>query len=135
MNLIGSRSTLIANVFALVAAFVLVAEDAYIELVTHERPSVGNYLTHDAWGYVVPALVMFIIRNRIYSWFFLLLYIALSFDMFIQARSIFLGTYKNPPPWALGYLPFFFMLSVGCLTIYAAFALFDFVASQFNSRR
>jgi hypothetical protein len=136
MNLIGSRSTLVANVCALVVASVVVAEGAYIVLVYHARPSAGNYLTHDAWVYFIPALVMFIIRTRIFSWFFLVLYIALSIRMFFQARSLYLGTYRVPV-WAdpLGFLPWFFLLSMGCLAFYAAVALVRFVASQFDSRQ
>jgi hypothetical protein len=135
MNLIGSRSTLIANVCALVVASVVIVEGAYIVLVAHERPSVSNYLTHDAWGYFIPALVMFIIRDRVFSWFFLILYISLSILMFFQARSLYLGTYVAPKTGSLGFLPLFFLFALACLAIYLTFKLIDFVASQFTSRQ
>jgi hypothetical protein len=139
MNQIGSRSTFIANVCALFVAAVMVAEGGYIQILTHERPSVDNYLTHEAWSFFIPALVMFIIRNRICSWFFLVLYIALSIQMFFQARSIFLGTYEHHlPPWGsrLGYLaPFLIFFPIFCLGIYAFVALIDCVASRFDLRQ
>jgi hypothetical protein len=137
MNSTGSRSTLIANVCALFVAAIMVAEGGYIEITNHERPSVDNYLTHDAWSLFIPVLVMFIIRNRIFSWFFLALHIALSIQMFFQARGIFLGTYKHPPPWAfpLGYLVPFVMLSIFALATYAVFALIDFVATRFDLKQ
>jgi hypothetical protein len=137
MDSAGSRSTLIANVWALVVASVVVVEGAYITLVVHERPSLDNYLTHDAWGFFIPALVMFIIRSRIVSWFFLILYIALSIQMFFEARSIFIGTYKHPPPWAssIGNIIPFLTLSVFCLAIYAVFALADFVVTRFDLKQ
>ncbi len=132
MNLIGSRTTLIANVCALVVASVLVAEGAYIVLVDHARPSAGNYLTHDAWGFYIPALVMFIIRNRMFSWFFLVIYIALSIQMFFQARSLYLGTYGHPfEKWGpLGYPPLFVFLSLFFLACYVVVALVQFVARR-----
>jgi len=138
MNLTGSRSTFIANVCALFVAAVMAAEGGYIQIVVHERPSVDNYLTHESWGFFIPALVMFIIRNRIFSWFFLVLYIALSIQMFFQARSIFLGTYEyHLAPWAssLGYLAPFLMFSIFCLGTYAVVALIDCVASRFDLRQ
>jgi hypothetical protein len=130
MNLIGSRSTLIANVCALVVAFIVVAEGAYI------GPGVlGHYLTHDAWGFFCPVLVMFIVRNRGFSFCFLALYVLLSIQMFFQARSTYLGTYvENDPKFgSLPFLPLFFVVSVVCLVIYAVFTSVRFAIAKFNS--
>jgi hypothetical protein len=137
MNSTGSRSTLIANVWALVLASVVIVEGAYITLAVHQRPSLENYLTHDAWGFFIPALVMLIIRSRIFSWFFLILYIALSIQMFFEARSIFLGTFKHPPSWAssVGYIVPFSIISIFCLATYAIFALIDLVATRFDLKQ
>ena len=80
--------------------------------------------------------MMFVVRNLVFSWFFLTVYIALSIQMFFQARSVYLGTYRIPA-WAdpLVNSGFFFFLSLICLAIYVVFALIDFAASQFGSRR
>ena len=53
MSLIGSRSTLIANVCALVVASVSVAEGAYIVLGYYARPFSGNFLTQIACVFLV----------------------------------------------------------------------------------
>jgi hypothetical protein len=136
MNSTRSRSILIANVCALVVASVVVVEGAYLTLVVHERPTLENYLTHDAWGFFIPALVMFIIRSRIFSWLFLSLYIALSVQMFFEARSVFLDTYKYPPGVSsIGYIIPFLTISIFCLATYAVFALIDFVAMRFDLKR
>lgn len=116
MNLIGSRATLTANICALILATIMIVVGAYI---VHER--LGYYMPQDAPVFLFPALVMFVVRNRYYSFFFLALYIALAIDMFAQARSIYLGAYLPPPEkWGpVGLLPPFFMLSVFCLVMYA----------------
>lgn len=130
MNMAGSRSTQIANVCALVVASIVAAEGAYIE-----RGSVSNYLTHDAWGFFCPALVMFIIRNRIFSFCFLALYVLLSIQMFFQARSIYLGSHVESDPkfGLLPFLPLFFAASVVCLVTYAVFASVRFAIARFNA--
>jgi hypothetical protein len=88
MSLTGSRATLIANVCALVVASAGIAEGAYI---VHE--CFGYYRPQDAWGFLTPAIVMFIIRNRIFSFCFLALYVALSIQMLYQARGVGLVTH------------------------------------------
>lgn len=125
MNLIGSRPTLIANLCALVVAFVVIAEGAYI---VHE--CFGYYRPQDIWGFLTPAIVMFIIRNRIFSFCFLTLYVALFIQMFYQAGIIHLdpkacGGRDDP----LGYMAVFFVLSVICLAIYLVIALVRFIIS------
>jgi len=125
--LTGSRGALIANVCALAVASVLVAEGAYIV-----PAALHNYLTHDAWGFFFPVLVMFIVRNRKFSFCFLALYVLLSIQMFFQARSIYLGTYVETDPkfGPLSFLPFFFVASVVCLMVYAAVALIRFAITK-----
>jgi hypothetical protein len=86
MNLIGSRSALIANVCALVVAFAVIAEGAYI---VHE--CFGYYRPQDIWAFLTPAIVMFIIRNRIFSFCFLALFVALFIQMFYQAEAFILS--------------------------------------------
>ena len=119
MNLTGSRSTPIANVCALVIASVVIAEGAYI---VHE--CLGYYRPHDSWGFFTPAIVMFIIRNRTFSYVFLTLYVALSVQMFDQARSIHVvpdacgGRFGG----TLEFLPIFFFVSIVCLAIYGPIA-------------
>lgn len=132
MNLVGSRSTLIANVCALVVAC---ADTPAAAFVVHE--CLGYYRPQDILGFFLPVLVMFIIRNPKFSWLFLALYIALSIWLFIQARRLYLGSCgpsfgKDEP---LAYFGMFLLLSAACLVTYVVFALIIFVASQFDSRR
>jgi len=132
VSLFGSRATLIANLCALAVASTVIAEGAYI---VHER--MGYYRPQDAWGFLFPALVMFIIRSRIFSFFFLALYVALSIQMFLQARSIYLGTYEHAVEKGgpLGYLPLFFFVSMACLAIYVAVASIRVAISKFTSAK
>jgi hypothetical protein len=132
MNLIGSRSTLIANVCAFVVACADTPAGAFVvhKCLGYSRPQ-------DILGFFLPVLVMFIIRNPKFSWLFLALYIALSIWLLVQARTLYLGTCgpsigKGDP---LAYFGLFLLLSSICLAIYAAFAFINFVASQVGSRR
>jgi hypothetical protein len=135
MNWTSSRKTLLANLCALVVASIVVAEGAYIMLIAHERPTLSNYLTHEAWGCFIPALAMFIIRDRVFSWFFLILYIALTILMFFEARGLYLGTHLPPKAGSLQFLLLFTVVALACLAIYAIFVLIDLVASQLASRQ
>jgi hypothetical protein len=128
--LTGSRRALIANVCALVVASILVAEGAYIVHAVR-----GYYRQQDAWGFFFPALVMFIVRNRKFSFCFLALYVLLSIQMSFQARSIYLGTYVETDQkfGPLSFLPFFFVVSVVCLIVYAAFASIRFAVAKLGS--
>jgi hypothetical protein len=125
MNLAGSRSTRIANICALVVAFILVAEGAYID-----PAAFSHYLTHDAWGSFFPVLVMFIIRNRRFSFCFLAVYVLFSIQIFFQARSVYLGTYVENEKF--GPLALFFVASVVCLVVYAAFVSVRFAIAIFK---
>jgi hypothetical protein len=131
VNLTGPRSALIANICGVVVACVVAVEGHYI---VQER--LGIFRPFDLCGSFVPALVMFIVRGRIFSYCFLFLYIALSIQMFFQARIIYLGLYK----WAgakdpLGGLGIFFVVSLYCLAIYTAGALIWFVISLLESKK
>jgi hypothetical protein len=132
MNLTASRATLIANICALVVAFIVVAEGAYIG-----PGALGHYLSNDAWGFFCPVLVMFIIRNRSFSFCFLALYVLLSIQMLFQARGTYLGTYvENDPKFgSLPFLPLFAVFSLVCLMIYAAFASVRFAIAKLSSTR
>jgi len=124
MTLFGPRQTLIVNLCALVMACVAVTEGEYIV-----HGARGYYMPQDAWTYFVPALVMFIVRNGIFSCCFLAIYILNSIQMFFDVRSIFLGTYvdtsfKYDPP--ISNL-FFLLFSIICFIAYAVVALVRFV--------
>ena len=128
-NLFGSRSTLAINLGALVVAIGTIFEGAYI---AHER--LGYYRSQDAWVFLFPAFVMFVIRSRIFSYCFLALYIAFSMQMFFQARSIYLGTYKyagEKDP--LGLLPIVLVVPAICLVVYFANWLIRFVIALSNA--
>ena len=126
MNLIGSRPTLIANLCALVLASAVTAEGAYI---VHE--CFGYYRPQDVPAFFAPALVMFVIRNRIFSFCFLGLYAALLIQMFYQASLI--GSYREACGGRLddplGNMVLFFLVSVGCLAVYLAIALIGLIIS------
>jgi hypothetical protein len=127
----NKRATLIANLCALLVACIVVAEARYIvhaEL-EFDRP-------FDIWAPFVPALTMFVVRRKTFSYCFLFLYVALAIELLFQARTIYLGTYK----WAgekepVGYVGLFFLISIVSLGIYVAGAAILFVVSLFESRR
>jgi hypothetical protein len=130
MTWTDSRPALIANVCALAVASVVAMEGHYIV-----QARLGMFRPFDIWGAFVPALVMFIVRGRIFSWCFLFLYVALSIQMVFQARSIYFGVYryageKDP----LEYLGLFFVISIWSLAIYAAGALIWFVVNRRDNR-
>ncbi len=130
MTLLGPRQTLIVNLGALVMACVAVAEGEYIV-----HGARGYYLPQDAWTYFVPALIMFIVRNGIFSCCFFAIYLLNSIQMFFDVRSIFLGTYvdtsyKFDPP--ISNL-FFFLFSIICLMAYAVVTLARVVVKTINS--
>lgn len=131
MNLIGSRSILIANVCALIVASVVVAEGAYI---VHECR--GYYRPQDAWAFFAAAGVMFVVRNRTFSYVFLFLYVALAILMFVQVQRVHVfaaacgGRLSDP----LDYLAPVFFVPLFCLLIYMAVVLVRWAISQFNSK-
>lgn len=120
MGLLGSRATLIASLCALVVACVVIAQGAYI---VHECR--GYYRPQDIVPSIVPAIVMFIIRNWLFSFCFLALHVALSMQMFYQAQSIHLASYacggRLGDP--LGNTMLLFLVSIICLAVYLMIAL------------
>jgi len=132
MNLTGSRPTQIANVCALVVAAVVAVEGAYI-IRTIDGHSWGS-------GWLVsfiPAVVMFVVRNSVFSWCMLFLYAALASQMFYQVYLIGVG-YQFPPliKWGpLGYLTLYLLFSLACLALYGAACFFVWVARMFEPFR
>jgi hypothetical protein len=129
MILAVSWTTLIANICGLIMAFVVVAQGAYI---VHE--CFGYYRPQDAPAFFAPAIVMLIVRNRIFSCAFLTLYVALLIQMFYQTRLIHVvpgacGGKDDP----LGYMALFFVLSIICLAIYAVVVLIRFIIFLFSA--
>jgi hypothetical protein len=130
-SLFGSHLTLGLNLCGLVAAAYAIIEGAYI---VHQHS--GYYRPQDASVFLFPALVMFIVRNRIFSCCFLVLYIGLSTQLFFEARSISLGTYKNAGAKdPLGILAIVFVVSAVCLAAYLAAILIRLAASQLTSKK
>lgn len=116
MSLFGSRATLIANVCALIVATAVAIEAAYIEQRVFGINAANKY-----WANFFPAFAMFVIRSSIFSWCFLLLYVAIAIQMLYQIRLISFGSYDpGPRGEPLGYLGLFLLLSMGCLAIYVA---------------
>jgi hypothetical protein len=125
MSVVGSRATLITNICALIVACPLAAEIAYI---------VHEYSLHREWGILgideafwvafVPAVIMFIIRNRLFSYCFLSLYIAVTILMLFEVESLYLGTYKPVgSDIPLGVMAPFYLLSLACLAAYPVISL------------
>lgn len=131
MNLIGSRSTLIANLSALVTVPFVTAQGAYI---VHE--CFNYYRPQDFWSFLFPVIVMFVVRNRVFSFCFLGLYVALMVQMFYQARNVHLAPYACGDRLGdpLGNMTLFFVVSAICLAIYPVIALISFVFSSAVSR-
>ncbi len=131
MNLIGSRPARIVNICALVVASIVLVEGAYI---VHER--IGIFRPFDYWGPFVPAFVMLVVRNRTFSFCFLLLYVALSIELFSRARSAYLGTYNYPGAKdPLEWLGIFFVFSIICLASYLGVTLLRAVVRIARSRK
>jgi hypothetical protein len=133
MNLIGSRVTLIFNGCALVTAAVVCAEDIYVKQVgfaglADPVPALFCYS-------FFPAIVMFVIRNRTFSYCFLLLYVASAIQMTLAVRSAYLtGPFHYPPGtitniWSLLFL----LVSAICFGIFIVYALIGFAISVFSS--
>jgi hypothetical protein len=126
MSLSGSRPMLIANLCAVVVAFASIAVGAHIV-----HSCFGYYRPQDIWGFLTPAVVMFIVRNRIFSFCFLALYVALFIQMVYQARGIDVlpyacgGRLGDP----LGNMTLIFVFSLVCLAIYLLIALVNFIVS------
>jgi hypothetical protein len=132
MNLVGSGSTLIANLCALILASVVAVAGTYLVYECYQR-----YRPTDLLACFAPAVVMFIIRNRKFSYFFLALSTAPASQILYRARTVHVdvhaacgGRFEDP----VGLLaPILFFLSVACLAIYVAYVLLDFVASKIRS--
>ena len=130
MFIFGPRWTLIANLCGLVMACVSVTEGEYIV-----HGARGYYLPQDAWMYFVPTLLMFIVRNAIFSWCFLAIYVFNAIQMFFDVRNIFLGTYVDtsfkfdPPVSNL----LFFLFSVVCFVVYFFITLGRLAFKKTNS--
>jgi hypothetical protein len=79
-----------------------------------------------------PAFVMFVIRNRIFSYCFLALYIALAVQLFLQVRSVYVGTYKYfKDPLAI--LSIVLIIPAICLVVYFASWLIKLLIALSNA--
>lgn len=131
ITLSAARTTLILNVCALVVATAVAVEGAYI---VYGR--FGVFRPTDYIASFVPAFVMFIVRNRTFSFWFLLLYCATATEFLLKAQAVYLGTYHHPgekdPLQTAGLLMFF---SIGCLMVYLVGTVIRMVVRRFRSGR
>jgi hypothetical protein len=129
MSLTGSRATLVTNVCALIVACPLAAEIGYIVYEYSLHPNWGLLGIDEAfWVAFVPAATMFIIRNRLFSYCFLFLYIAVTILTFPEVRVFYLGTYKPvASDIPLGLMAPFYVLSLACLVAYPVISLIRIV--------
>jgi hypothetical protein len=133
MKLVGSRSTLIPNLCALGLASVGAVAGTYL---VHK--CLGYYRPTDIVADFTPVVVMFIIRNRIFSYFFLFLYAAPTSQILYRTQHLHVdfhaacgGRFEDPA----GLLaPTIFVLSIACLVIYVAYVLLDLTVSRIRYR-
>lgn len=112
-KLFEDRATFAINLIALTVAIVLAAERAFVE------QQIFGSVTPALWQLLFPVVVMFVIRNRIFSSGFLFLYVALTVLIGREVWQI-----RNGSPYHYdGYMglreSLFFVLSIICLSLYA----------------
>lgn len=130
MNLTGGRTTLVLNICALALALIITIEGAYIIYRIF-----GWYNRSDWIASLVPVLVMFIIRNRGFSYVFLFLHILVALALFSTSRHVYLGTYKSyGAKYPIQDVGYFFFVSLVCLAVYCAAILVLFVARTLTRR-
>ena len=122
MNLTRSRATLIANVCALLVACAIFAEALYItrEMDAYYHPGTSTQASN--FLVFMPALLMFLVWKRSFSYCLLLMHIAVAIVTFLPVLAIYLGTYRHTPSeQPLMFVVLFLMLSLVCLAIWIAF--------------
>ncbi|MBS4005201.1 MAG: hypothetical protein KGZ91_17655 [Afipia sp.] len=131
MNLTGGRTTLILNICALVLAIIISIEGAYI--IYH---IFGWYNRSDWIASFVPVLVMFIIRNRGFSYAFLFLHILVALALFTTSRHVYLGTYKSyGAKYPIEDVGFFLFVSILCLAAYGIIVLIRAALALLNKSK
>jgi hypothetical protein len=120
MNLTGGHTILILNLCGLLMAFIVSAETAFVLY------KIGEYIHHVyIWMPFVPVIIMFIVRHKIFSSAFLLLYVLLSVLISAQIWLMQTGT---PVHNTGNFIGFFFIISLFCLFIYIVISIFRFFA-------
>ncbi|CCD88891.1 conserved membrane protein of unknown function [Bradyrhizobium sp. ORS 285] len=118
MALFGSRLTLVANVCALLIVPMMIYTAGIItqQCRGYERPQ-------DAPLYLLPAIVMIVIRRQLFSFCFLLFYIWQMTEMALQARNLGLGIQDCGDRLGepLQYTLVLLIVSIICLAIYIAY--------------
>jgi hypothetical protein len=135
MNLTGSPPTLIANVCALMLASAVAIDHTLIirHYIEYGRRDLGS--ENEFWIAFIPALAMLVIRNRTFSFCFLMLYVLLSISMFLDVQArYFLGTHRFVSQPLTSLVAFVFA-AIGCLAIYAVIAFIRIVVRIFRGVR
>lgn len=117
MNLTGGRTTLKLNISALVLALIISIEVAYL---TYR--ALGRFVWQDCLLIFIPALVMFIIRDRGYSYTFFFLHLVIAIEMFARCWS----NYFDGPASVKFFLPeplLLVLASLVCLAVYGLWVL------------
>ncbi len=126
--MIGDRTISILNVSALIVACVVAAENIYLE-----RSLFGSVGRNEVLIFIIPALVMFVIRNRKFSSLFLFFYVLISIKKGSDVRDVYLsdfGTFKHVNIKGFtGFEDIFFVVAIACLAIYLGFNTVRFVVS------
>jgi hypothetical protein len=103
------------------------------------RARFGSYQLGDVVGAFTPVLAMFVIRRAIFSYIFLAIYIAISVQMFFEARAFHLGLYEFhrwvPSSNPVIFMGMFFVLSVYVLALYLCGCAVWFVVTSLWSKR
>jgi hypothetical protein len=128
MDLTGGRTTLTVNLFGLLMACVVTAETVFVV-----STAFGHVNHSEVWGEFLPVVTMFIVRERIFSYIFLSLYVLLSLSV---AQDIWLINAGTPVHYdAIGVTLFqsvFALLSIVCMSIYVFFCSIGFVVRRWQ---
>lgn len=134
MNLTGSRPTLIANICALIVACAVALDQSLIirHYIVYGRRDLGS--ANEFWVAFIPAFAMLVIRNRTFSFCFLMLYFLLAISMFLDVQAMYFGTHRfvRQPLTSLAVFTF---AAIGCLAIYAVIAFIRIVVRMFRRLR
>ena len=117
------RQILVLNLIALGLATIQAGLGAYIDY--KQFGSFSLFAPGEVLFYV-PALLMFIVRNRTVSYAFCAIYLLLTVQMVFQARGIYLGTYVETDiqcgTWSYTAV-YFLCVSFVCLIFYGMIVL------------
>jgi hypothetical protein len=132
MRISFDRVTVLLNVAALGAACIVAAQTVYIvgSILGTKVPIVGA-----SWYVFVPPLIMFIINNRRFSYFFLFVHIALIINLSFESWRVYVGTPIHYLKGLTNSQELVFILSLMCFAAYLIAGSVQFVLRVLDARR